>query len=244
LLTNKYWLVNKQIAQVRGQATMTTRKEPSPSPKTQVERRHEAEQRLLDAAAELIGEIGPAAVTLANIGERAGYSRGLATHHFGSKGAMMARLVDNVADQFHMAIFVERPAGSAMDELLALLDTYFQTVRNLKPVNRARLVLWADAVASPSPDVRPAMIAADRQFRAELVDGITRGVDAGDFPSTVDPAGLATVVIAMLRGVALESLLDDQIDLDACRSEIETLLTTRLRPAENRSTHQQKETLP
>jgi Bacterial regulatory proteins, tetR family len=40
-------------------------------------RRNEAEQRLLDAAAELIGEIGPAAVTLANIGERAGYSRGL-----------------------------------------------------------------------------------------------------------------------------------------------------------------------
>ena len=60
----------------------------------QQDRRNEAEQRLLDAAAELIGEIGPGAVTLANIGERAGYSRGLATHYFGSKGAMMRRLQD------------------------------------------------------------------------------------------------------------------------------------------------------
>jgi AcrR family transcriptional regulator len=100
-------------------------------------RRNEAEQRLLDAAAELIGEIGPAAVTLANIGERAGYSRGLVTHHFGSKGAMMQRLVDNVTDEFNLAIFVERPKGSAADELQALMDTYFQTLRELKPVNRA-----------------------------------------------------------------------------------------------------------
>jgi AcrR family transcriptional regulator len=37
-------------------------------------------------------------VTLADVGKRAGYSRGLATHHFGSKGAMMQRLVDTVTD--------------------------------------------------------------------------------------------------------------------------------------------------
>jgi AcrR family transcriptional regulator len=85
----------------------------------QERRRNEAEQRLLDAAAELIGEIGPAAVTLANIGERAGYSRGLATHHFGSKGAMMHRLVANVTDEFNLAIFGERPKGSAADDLQA-----------------------------------------------------------------------------------------------------------------------------
>ena len=35
-------------------------------------------------------------------------------------------------------------------------------------MNRARLVLWADAVASDSDDVRPAMIAADREFREEI----------------------------------------------------------------------------
>lgn len=208
--------------------------DPDRAPNARERHRNEAEQRLLDAAAELIGEIGPTAVTLANIGERAGYSRGLASHHFGSKGAMMQRLVDNVTDQFHLAIFVKRPAGSVMDEIRALIDTYFDIVHHLKPVNRARLVLWAEAVATPSLDIRPAMIAADRQFRNELIAGITRGTDAGEFPATVRPAGLATVVIAMLRGVALEWLLDDQIDLDACRSEIETLLTDRLSAKETR----------
>jgi AcrR family transcriptional regulator len=198
--------------------------------RTQEGRRTEAEQRLLGAAAELIGEIGPTAVTLANIGERAGYSRGLATHHFGSKGAMMQRLVDTVTEQFQRSILLEQQSDSALAQFRGLIDTYFQTMAELKPVNRARLVLWADAVATPSQDARAAMLAADREFRAALVAGIERGVADGEFPDDIDAAGLATVVIAMLRGVALESLLDNQIDLAACRSEIEKLLITRLCP--------------
>ncbi|MCW2593536.1 MAG: transcriptional regulator, partial [Mycobacterium sp.] len=49
--------------------------------------------------------------------------------------------------------------------LQALMDNYFQTLRELKPVNRARQVLWANAINTPSPDVRPAMISAEREFR-------------------------------------------------------------------------------
>ncbi|HUB58798.1 MAG TPA: TetR/AcrR family transcriptional regulator [Mycobacterium sp.] len=201
---------------------------PSAPRRTQEGRRNEAEQKLLAAAAELIGEVGPAGVTLANIGERAGYSRGLATHYFGSKGAMMKRLVDAVTDQFQVSIFVEHVADSAIQQLLNLVDVYFQTVADLKPINRARLVLWADAVATPSTDVRPAMIAADRDFRTALIAGINTGIESGDFPPDVNPAGLATVIIAMLRGTALETLLDDHIDVDACRGEVEKILAARV----------------
>ena len=129
-----------------------------------------------------------------------------------------------------MSIFVEHHADSTVGTLLNLIETYFQTMADLRPVNRARLVLWADAVATPSPDVRPAMVAADRDFREGLVAGLRRGIEEGDIPSDVDSQGLATVIIAMLRGTALESLLDDQIDLGACRTEIEKLLTARLSP--------------
>ena len=183
----------------------------------------------MQAAAELVGEIGPARVTLAGVGERAGYSRGLATHHFGSKGALMQRLVDAVTHQFQVAIFEESQSHSALDEGLGLIRTYFHVLSDLQPVNRARLVLWADAVATDSPDVRPAMVAADREFREAIAKTLERGLSAGEFDAALDPYGLATVIVGMLRGVALQSLLDDQIDLEACRTEIEHLLTTRLR---------------
>jgi AcrR family transcriptional regulator len=197
-------------------------------PRTQEQRRTEAEHRLVRAAAELVGEIGPGKVTLANVGERAGYSRGLATHHFGSKGALMQRLVDAVTSQFRDAMVEKSQSDSPVDQLRQLIDFYFHVVSDLQPVNRARLVLWADAVAGPSEDVRPQMVSADREFREEIEKRIELAVTAGEVRADVDPHGLATVIIAMLRGVALQRLLDSQVDLVAAQSEIEQLLTMRL----------------
>jgi AcrR family transcriptional regulator len=201
-------------------------------PRTQQQRRTEAEHRLVQAAAELVGEIGPGKVTLANVGERAGYSRGLATHHFGSKGALMQRLLDAVTSQFRDAVIEESQSDSPIDQLRQLIDFYFHVVSDLQPVNRARLVLWADAVAGPSEDVRPQMVSADREFREEIEKRIELAVTAGEVKADVDPHGLATVIIAMLRGVALQRLLDSQVDLVAAQSEIDQLLTTRLQIAE------------
>ncbi|AHH99204.1 TetR/AcrR family transcriptional regulator [Kutzneria albida] len=198
------------------------------SRRSQQDRRTDAERRLLEAAAELIGEIGPSRVTLANIGERAGYSRGLATHHFGSKAALMQRLVDTVTERFREAVLAQTRSESAMDQLRGLVHTYFTIAAALPPLHRARLVLWADAVATASPDVRPAMVSADRLFRDEVAKGVEHSVATGEFPASVDAHGLATVIVAMLRGVALESMLHEDIDLDACRAEIEHLLLSRL----------------
>ncbi|MDR3660145.1 MAG: TetR/AcrR family transcriptional regulator [Mycobacterium sp.] len=197
--------------------------------RTQEERRTASEQRLLTAAAELVAEHGPAGVTLASVGERAGYSRGLATHHFGSKGAMMARLVDSVTTPFRDAVLSETRSGSVLEEALGLVRAYFRVLSNPEPVNRARLVLWADAVAAGSPEVRPALVAADREFRDELTARIALGVASGEVAASIDPGGLSTTIVGMLRGVALQAMLDDQVDLDACRAEVEELLIGRLR---------------
>jgi AcrR family transcriptional regulator len=200
----------------------------TPSRRTQEQRRGEAERKLIDAAAELVGEIGPARVTLANVGERAGYSRGLATHHFGSKGALMQRLVETVTHQFREALFDQQDPSDPFDELRTLVAIYFGVVSDLQPINRARLVLWADAVSTPSEEIRPAMVAADREFREEIEKRLRLAVTAGQIPASVNPRGLAAVIIAMLRGVALQSLIDDDVDLAAARNEIDQLLSTRL----------------
>jgi len=199
-----------------------------PERRTQEERRGEAERRLVEAAAAMVSEAGPAKVTLANVGERAGYSRGLASHHFGSKRALMQRLVESVTYQFREALFDQQESSDALGELGTLIDIYFDVVSDLQPINRARLVLWADAVANPSEDIRPAMVNADQEFREEIEKRLRQAIAMGQVPETVNAHGLATVIIAMLRGVALQSLIDDQIDLAAARFEIEQLLLNRL----------------
>jgi AcrR family transcriptional regulator len=196
-------------------------------PRTQEVRRAEAERRLIAAAAEMVGEVGPSKVTLANVGERAGYSRGLATHHFGSKGALMQRLVDAVTHQFREAMFDQGGAEDPVTALRTLIGIYFDVITDLLPVNRARLVLWADAVANPTEDTRTRMLAADREFREQIEKPIEVAIAAGRLPGTVHPHGLATVIVGMLRGVALQSLIDEHVDLDAARSEVEALLVRR-----------------
>jgi AcrR family transcriptional regulator len=209
--------------------------ESAAAPRTQEVRRTEAEQRLLAAAAEMIGEVGPSRVTLANVGKRAGYSRGLATHHFGSKGALMQRVVEAVTHQFREAVFDCGQPGDAVAELRTLVDIYFDVVTDLRPVNRARLALWADAVANPDVETRRRMVAADREFREEIEKRVERAATACKIARTVHPHGLATVIIAMLHGVALQSLIDDHVDLDAARGEVEALLIHRLRQEQKES---------
>jgi AcrR family transcriptional regulator len=196
--------------------------------RTQEERRGEAEQRLIEAAAAMVSEAGPAKVTVANVGERAGYSRGLVSHHFGSKRALMQRLVESVTYQFREALFDQQQSNDALGELATLIDIYFDVMSDMQPINRARLVLWADAVANPSDDVRPAMVNADREFREEVEKRLQQAMATNQVPETVNAHGLATVIIAMLRGVALQALIDDTVDLAAARFEIEQLLFIRL----------------
>ena len=200
------------------------------SRRTQEERRTEAEQRLLTAAAELIAEVGPSGVTLANIGERAGYSRGLATHHFGSKGAMMQRLVDSVTSEFREEVFVESTSDTMLDQALGLVRAYFHELAHARPANRARLVLWADAVATAHRTSRTPCWRRIARSATNSPSASNAASPRASSHGSADPRAAAAVIIGMLRGVALQSMLDDELDLDACRIEIEEVLTKRILP--------------
>ncbi len=197
--------------------------------RTQSERRADAEGRLIAAAAAIASEEGPSAVTLAKVGARAGYSRGLVAHHFGSKAALMQRVADQVSDEFRTAVF-ERYSADAplLDSLRMLLGVYFDIIADLPELNRARLALVADAVAHPGSDYRDVVLHADREFRSAL----RRAIDgaAGELPEGFDAETFSVLLVGALRGIAFESMLDPDVDLERARSELDALLTARLTP--------------
>ena len=61
----------------------------SEQPRTQAERTALAESSMIMAAIDLLNSVGIQGTTLVAIGERSGYSRGLASHHFGSKSGLL-----------------------------------------------------------------------------------------------------------------------------------------------------------
>ena len=58
--------------------------------------RENAIDSMCQVAIQAIGRGGYTAMTLAEVGELAGYSRGLATHHFGSKAGLLTAILDRI----------------------------------------------------------------------------------------------------------------------------------------------------
>lgn len=81
---------------------------------TAVRGRAASEQALITAAAGLFAEVGPNAVSVRAIAERAGVNHGLVHHYFGSKAGLVQAVLEQLADQSAAAIR-ERGAEAVFD---------------------------------------------------------------------------------------------------------------------------------
>jgi AcrR family transcriptional regulator len=180
---------------------------PKPPRRTQAERRQTTETRLLAATADLVAEKGIDRTTLAEIGERAGYSRGIVSHHFGSKAVLIERLAAYVSDTF-AARFTEVSNGlDGMDGILALCDLYLELVVPDRSIIRANVLMWANAPTLPE-DLRAREIDGDRRFRDGFSELVSRGHRDGSVRRDLRPGDTAIAIVGMLRGIALQLWLD------------------------------------
>ncbi|MGW7693509.1 TetR/AcrR family transcriptional regulator [Streptomyces asiaticus] len=171
--------------------------------RTQQERRAQAEAALLNAAAELVVEHGVRSLTLARVGEQAGYSRGIVTHHFGSKQALIERLARATQAGFVPGL-ADLPPG--LDRLLRLVDGYIGASGGAGTMNRAFLLLWAEAATAS--ELAPIFRQRDEAFRSDLRTDVAAGIADGDVRTDIDPDDVAIAVLGQLRGIGLQHLLD------------------------------------
>ena len=207
----------------------------SPRRRTQAERRAAARDRLLQAAAELIAECGLPAVTLAQVGERAGYSRGIANHHFGTKSALIEELISQVEHEFVAATAPVRSLDASVDELVSTSSIFIGLLEDLPPIHRAFLVLWASAVADD--ELRTRMAASDATFRDAVTAIVERGKTRGEVDDSLDADTFAVMLLGQLRGLALQHLIaGDEIDLARARRGLEAVIRALLQPVDQQVT--------
>jgi AcrR family transcriptional regulator len=203
--------------------------------RTQAERRAAARDRLLQAAAELIAECGLAGVTLAQVGERAGYSRGIANHHFGTKAALIEELISQVEEEFVAATAPVRNLDASVDELVTTSSIFIGLLENLPAIHRAFLVLWASAVADD--ELRPRMAASDATFRDAVTAIVERGKVRGEVDDSLNADTFAVMLLGQLRGLALQHLIaGDEIDLAVVRRGLEAAIRGLLQPVGQHTT--------
>jgi AcrR family transcriptional regulator len=178
-----------------------------PERRTQAERRATSEARMLRAAAELIAEKGIQRTSLAQIGERAGYSHAMVNHRFGSKDALVERLND-AADAFYAERAIPALADrDGFEALAAVIGLYLDLTASDDPIARVHLVLWAEAFGSAT-DLQPSRARWDAHFREGIATLVSRGIADGSIRSDVNPTDAALAVVALLRGITMEMSLD------------------------------------
>jgi AcrR family transcriptional regulator len=204
--------------------------------RSQAERRSRSEDALLEAAAEVVAERGVQGATLASIGGRAGVSRGLPTHHFGSKDALVTQLAERAQNSIERVILEAQRRRAevtghlpGLEEILVGVDAYLELYEDAGPDERALLVMWGSTF--PSHASVTGMVDAERRSYEGLSERIAAGQADGSVRSDVDPMASAVLLHGLMRGVAALFLPDvGPADMHAVRRTCHEWIAAALAP--------------
>lgn len=176
--------------------------------RTQAERRQEAETGLVNAAIELIARKGFDGITLAEVGEAAGYSRGLPVHYFGSKENLLIKVADHVVALYRQGQDRLPASPHGLPRLTQLILHYSKPSKS--PASRAMSMLIAHAALHA--ELGSAIAALNASGLKVLEDEIQAGVEAGNIRPDVEAKMMARVIFSFLRGQASFAILDPKFD--------------------------------
>ena len=158
---------------------------------------------LIDAAAELIAERGPAAASVTAIAEHSHVSRGLIGWHFGSKDQLVVEVVERSMSEVESAL--RRSLSNTSTASFPALSAAFAATAG--GVSGRVLVMTLAHVLSRHDIVA---VAYDRGVR-RLVD-VAVGVAASSGVAEPERALVASTFVASMLGFGLQRALDPELD--------------------------------
>ena len=156
---------------------------------------------MLDAAIELVLEHGTEKTTLAMIGEKAGYSRGLATYRFGSKAGLYDTLCRAIGRNWLEYLKRGVDGKTGIDAMCAALDTVYQWVTDSPREARVLQILHCGS-ASPGSEYQETSIDIHRRQQSDVIEWIEAGIRDGQIRRDVDALSVAAEYVAYTSGIS------------------------------------------
>ncbi len=198
--------------------------------KTQAERSDLSDRLMRDAAIELIVAQGTAATTLKDVGEKAGYSRGLAGYRFGSKDALFSFIVRSLGEDWLYKLTTVTDGKVGYAAISAATDEHFRLCAE-NPIHvRAFYMLWFESVSPQSQSKTMINHIHERRFR-----DVKGWIDAaGDSVQRVNAAAVARQFCASIIGIVYYWLAnpDDFEIIEKLHSELKHTMRLLLAPKE------------
>ncbi len=203
---------------------------PETPSRTQAERTAISDKAMLDAAIDLILERGTDGTTLAAIGEKAGYSRGLATYRFGSKAGLYDEVCKSISR--HWLDYLKTDVGDkvGIDAMCAALDSFFQFVSDSPREARVLQILYCGA-ASPNSEYRQTSANIHQRQLDDVAAWVRAGQAQGSIRASADPQSIAAQYIAYISGMTYLWLINPQsIDFRKANDDMKIHLKISLSP--------------
>jgi AcrR family transcriptional regulator len=175
----------REVTEVVQTALPKTRVRPRVSRRTQAERTALSDARMFDAAMQLIVEQGTHATTLKAVGERAGYSRGLASSRFGSKDALFGQLVLHFNTSWTQELANKVGTRGGVQACLAALCAVEDFLSSHSKYMQAMYILWFESISTHN-DVRDHLAAYHEIYRGDVAHWVEEGIASGEIDAAVD----------------------------------------------------------
>jgi AcrR family transcriptional regulator len=186
-----------------------------------------SDRLLMEAAIELIVKIGINGTTLQAVGERAGYSRGLATHRFGSKAGLFGKVLQEASVDWLKRVQAAVGDRVGVPALVAATDAAEKFIRDRPAEVRAMYLLWFLSI-DPSADYKSNIAIVHKAQRRDVAQWVKAGQAAGIVDPDVDPVRVAEQYAASMAGLIYQWLANSEMPLSLMFKQLKADLKVRL----------------
>jgi AcrR family transcriptional regulator len=188
---------------------------------------------MLSAAIELVIEHG-ASVSMMAIGRRSGFSHGLVMARFGSKAGLIRAVTEKVQSEFAAAVNTAIGDAKGFAGLVGVVNGFFAGRAETSTAAAAFYVLLGESMRN-DPELREAFVRADESFRRFVGRFLRQARDDGELDPSVSIPAAAVLIVGMLRGTAMQGVLNPEaLPAETVRREALSLIN-RLRRNSSRS---------
>lgn len=201
---------------------MTTKK---PARRTQAERTQASDNAMFKAAIKLIAKHGFQKMTLAEVGNESGFSRGLVTYRFGSKSGLLIATTHRILELWDSRV-ISKYTSSGLQRLIDVADAYLDAVGKRSDLMMALFRLMQESYCS-TVEIRSTFEEFDKRARQLAVDHIELGKANGEILDEIDAKAFALSYIGWLRGVAIQYFVSpDDVDLNMAKKSLNDYILT------------------
>lgn len=197
-------------------------------PLTQAERTARAETKMVLAAIDLLNTVGIQGTTFVAIGEKSGYSRGLATHHFGSKAGLFRTVLKRISEAWSKKLGEQLDGRTGLEAVKIAIEAHLEFVLAHPEYMRVQYMLWGAAIDS-STEFKPNVAEFMQIQRESVASWISAGQVAGEIRKELDPERLAEQYYGALIGITKQWQVSPDFDLPAAYKDFKHNFVRQLR---------------